>query len=61
MGGHDPAELAASTRQVAAVYLAAGLDPAKSNVFVQSHVTAGPHTQCLQRGEHRYAMWWITR
>ena len=39
-GGHDPKELIASTRSSAAIYLAAGLDPEKSNVFVQSHVSA---------------------
>jgi tryptophanyl-tRNA synthetase len=37
---HNPAELAAKTREVAALYLACGLDPEKSTVFVQSHVTA---------------------
>ena len=39
-GGHDPRELVKSTRSSAAIYLAAGLDPEKSNVFVQSHVAA---------------------
>ena len=39
-GGHDPKELKASTRSSAALYLAAGLDPEKSSVFVQSHVKA---------------------
>ena len=39
-GGHDPKELVKSTRSSAAIYLAAGLDPARSNVFVQSHVSA---------------------
>ncbi|KAL6778054.1 TSW2 [Auxenochlorella protothecoides x Auxenochlorella symbiontica] len=37
---HDPAALQASTRSVAAMYLAAGIDPAVSTVFVQSHVSA---------------------
>jgi tryptophanyl-tRNA synthetase len=37
---HSPAELAASTRANAALYLAAGIDPAKATVFVQSHVAA---------------------
>ena len=40
---HQPARLAALTRQTAALYLAAGLDPAHSTVFVQSHVPA--HTE----------------
>jgi tryptophanyl-tRNA synthetase len=39
-GNHDPLALKASTRSSAAIYLAAGLDPEKSNVFVQSHVKA---------------------
>ena len=39
-GNHDAAALKASTRSSAAIYLAAGLDPEKSNVFVQSHVAA---------------------
>ena len=33
-------ELAQATRQAAAVYLAAGLDPEKVTIFVQSHVRA---------------------
>ncbi len=37
---HSPAELAASTRANAALYLAAGVDPARATVFVQSHVAA---------------------
>lgn len=35
----DPAELAAGTREVAAGYLAAGLDPSKSILFNQSQVS----------------------
>lgn len=37
---HDPAELCESTLASAALYLAAGIDPKKSKVFVQSHVPA---------------------
>lgn len=37
---HDPAELRASTRSMAATYMAAGIDPAKATIFVQSHVAA---------------------
>lgn len=37
---HDPKELTKSTYRTAAMYLASGIDPAKSKVFVQSHVTA---------------------
>ncbi len=35
---HDPAELNKATYDIAALYLAAGLDPAKSKIFIQSHV-----------------------
>lgn len=37
---HDPKELEESTLSSAALYLAAGIDPAKSKVFIQSHVPA---------------------
>ncbi len=40
---YDPAELARSTREAAMVLLAAGIDPARSILFVQSHVRA--HTE----------------
>lgn len=36
----DPAALRAQTRSLAAVLLACGLDPQKSTLFIQSHVTA---------------------
>lgn len=36
----DPAELRDKTREVAALYLACGIDPDISTVFVQSHVQA---------------------
>jgi len=36
----DPNQLRAKTREVAALYLAAGLDPGKVTIFVQSHVPA---------------------
>jgi tryptophanyl-tRNA synthetase len=36
----DPAELRAATRELAAMYFAVGLDPERSNVFVQSHIAA---------------------
>jgi tryptophanyl-tRNA synthetase len=36
--GHDPAELRARTRVTAAQYLAAGVDPDRSTLFVQSHL-----------------------
>ncbi len=37
---YDPAVLRAQTRETTAVYLAAGLDPAKAAIFVQSHLPA---------------------
>jgi tryptophanyl-tRNA synthetase len=39
----DPEELRARTRATAAQYIAAGIDPDRSTLFIQSHVTA--HTQ----------------
>jgi tryptophanyl-tRNA synthetase len=36
----DPKALRAQTRRTAAQYIAAGIDPAKSTLFVQSHVAA---------------------
>ena len=40
----DPQALQALTREVAALYIASGLDPHKSTIFVQSHVPA--HAEC---------------
>ena len=37
---HIPKELAKDTYRTAALYLASGIDPERSRVFVQSHVTA---------------------
>ncbi|MGQ9865123.1 MAG: tryptophan--tRNA ligase [Pseudanabaenaceae cyanobacterium] len=37
---HDPAALAEHTQTVAALYLACGLEPARSTIFVQSHIPA---------------------
>jgi tryptophanyl-tRNA synthetase len=37
---HDPAQLADHTLTTAALYLACGIDPSVSTVFVQSHVSA---------------------
>ena len=52
----EPAKLRRNTREAAAMLLAAGIDPARSLLFVQSHVPA--HTQlswalscCTQFGE----------
>ena len=38
----DPAALRENTRRTAAQYIAAGIDPAVSTLFVQSHVAAHP-------------------
>jgi tryptophanyl-tRNA synthetase len=37
---HDPAQLHESTRRTAALLIAAGIDPARTTLFVQSHVRA---------------------
>jgi tryptophanyl-tRNA synthetase len=37
---HDPAKLAEDTLNVAATYIACGIDPAKATIFVQSHLSA---------------------
>ncbi|KAJ1443505.1 hypothetical protein B484DRAFT_412555 [Ochromonadaceae sp. CCMP2298] len=37
---HDPKKLAKESLQAAAMYIACGIDPTKSKIFVQSHVTA---------------------
>jgi tryptophanyl-tRNA synthetase len=37
---NDPAELREKTRRTAAQYIAAGIEPAKSTLYVQSHVPA---------------------
>lgn len=34
----DPEELRKKTLEIAKIYLAAGIDPKKSTLFVQSHV-----------------------
>lgn len=44
---HDPLELRSSTRTMAATYLAAGIDPGRSKVFVQSHISAHSELQWL--------------
>jgi len=36
----DPAELRARSRELAALYVASGLDPKRSTIFLQSHVSA---------------------
>jgi tryptophanyl-tRNA synthetase len=41
---HDPETLRRLTRDVAALYIATGLDPQLSTIFIQSHVPA--HAEC---------------
>lgn len=47
----DPAELAKTIRSLAAIYIASGIDPEKSTLFIQSevpaHVQAGWMMQCI--------------
>jgi tryptophanyl-tRNA synthetase len=45
--GHDPEELRESTLSCAALLFAAGLDPDRATVFVQSHVPAHPEAAWL--------------
>jgi tryptophanyl-tRNA synthetase len=42
---YDPPDLRTRTREIATLLFAAGLDPQRSLVFVQSHV-AGAHAEC---------------
>jgi tryptophanyl-tRNA synthetase len=44
---HDPEELRGGTLDIAAMLFATGLDPNRSTVFVQSHVTAHPEAAWL--------------
>ena len=44
---HDPADLRERTLDLAAILFATGLDPERSTVFVQSHVTAHPEAAWL--------------
>ncbi|MBD2102039.1 tryptophan--tRNA ligase [Leptolyngbya sp. FACHB-261] len=37
---HDPQELRSNTRRLAALYIASGIDPERSTIFVQSQVSA---------------------
>jgi tryptophanyl-tRNA synthetase len=49
----DPAQLTAQTREIAAAYIAAGVDPAKASIFPQSAVSAHAELawilQCVAR------------
>jgi tryptophanyl-tRNA synthetase len=56
---HDPKQLAANSRDVAAAYLAAGVDPKKSIVFVQSAVRE--HTELAWVFNCVARMGWLER
>jgi len=56
---HDPKQLAANSRDVAAAYLAAGVDPKKSIVFVQSAVRE--HTELAWVFNCVARMGWVER
>lgn len=55
----DPATLAQQTREIAAAFLASGLDPAKSIIFVQSSVHA--HTELAWYFNCVARMGWLER
>src|SRR2546430_10417891 len=48
---HDPAELRKGTLDIAAMLFATGIDPNRSVVFVQSHVTAHAEAAWLLSAE----------
>lgn len=56
---HDPKRLRQETLQAAALYFAAGIDPSKSTVFVQSHVRA--HTELTWLLNCMTPMNWLER
>ncbi|MDX2234610.1 MAG: tryptophan--tRNA ligase [Hyphomonadaceae bacterium] len=56
---HDPATLAQQCREVAAAYMAAGVDPRKSIIFVQSAVLA--HTELAWIFNCVARMGWLQR
>ena len=56
---HDPAELAANTREMVATLVACGLDPARSILFNQAQVPQHAELQWLLGGTAR--MGWLNR
>ncbi|MET0179816.1 MAG: tryptophan--tRNA ligase [Novosphingobium sp.] len=56
---HDPVELAAATREMAAALVACGVDPARSLLFNQARVPAHAELQWLLNGTAR--MGWLNR
>lgn len=55
----DPAALKAKTRKVAAIYIAAGIDPSVSSIFIQSEVSA--HAELAWILECVIPFGWLTR
>ena len=51
----DPEELKKKTIEVAKIYLAAGIDPKKSAIFIQSHVPE--HAELALDFEYDYQEW----
>ena len=56
-GGHDPKVLAHQSRSTVATYLAVGLDPERSTIFVQSHVSAHAELMCCSTATRRWGGW----
>jgi tryptophanyl-tRNA synthetase len=56
---HDPATLAANTREMAAALVACGIDPDRSTLFNQAQVPAHVELQWLLNGTAR--MGWLNR
>jgi tryptophanyl-tRNA synthetase len=56
---HDPKELTKSTYKTAALYIASGIDPARSKIFVQSHVSA--HAELAWMLNCATPMGWLER
>lgn len=56
---HDPTSLAHQTREIAAAYLACGLDPTRSIIFAQSSV--GAHTELTWYFNCVARMGWLER
>lgn len=56
---YDPEELRRSTRQLVGLYLAAGLEPERSTLFVQSHVAE--HTELTWMFNCITPMGWLQR
>ncbi len=57
--GHDPAVLAKATREIAAAYVAAGINPDKCTIFAQSAVPA--HTELMWLFTSMTPLGWLNR